>query len=132
MKKRKKLNLISIYENDDNLQADELTKGINIKGLQEKYKKNLENAQFSTKDLEKFDEENRAQIKNDLANFNVLVDDNENEEEFMKEKYQDYEKDLPQIQPKKAGNQIIIKLILSMKIFIFQSYFYLYNTQNKI
>lgn len=45
--------------------------------------------------MEKFDAENKNPIYKELANFNVLVD-NENEEEFYKEKLASYEENLPE------------------------------------
>ena len=52
----------------------ELTEGINIKSLKNKYKKNME-TEFEEKDLEAFEIENKEELYKDLENFNVFDDD---------------------------------------------------------
>ncbi|KAL4466815.1 hypothetical protein ABPG74_010412 [Tetrahymena malaccensis] len=76
------------------INEENLTEGLNVNKLKEKFKKNAQ-TEFTKKELEAFNIENKEEIYKDLSNFNVLVDD-ENEQQFMAEKYEDYEKDLPQ------------------------------------
>lgn len=59
----------------------------------------MKTVEFNEKDLELFDIENKEHIYKNLENFNILVDD-ENEKEFMKDKYDDYEGDIKE-EPKK-------------------------------
>ncbi|EAR84778.1 Utp14p (macronuclear) [Tetrahymena thermophila SB210] len=76
------------------INEENLTDGLNVNKLKEKFKKNAQ-TEFSKKELEAFNIENKEEIYKDLSNFNVLVDD-DNEQQFLAEKYEDYEKDLPQ------------------------------------
>ncbi|KAL4509994.1 hypothetical protein ABPG72_010187 [Tetrahymena utriculariae] len=76
------------------INEEKLTEGLNVNKLKEKFKKNAQ-TEFTKKELEAFNIENKEEIYKDLSNFNVLVDD-DNEQLFLAEKYQDYEKELPQ------------------------------------
>lgn len=67
-----------------------LTDGLNTNSMKERFNKNAAK-EFSKKDLDAFNIENREEIYKDLANFNILVDD-DNEEKFLGEKFEDYEK----------------------------------------
>lgn len=66
-----------------------MVENFNVKNLSEKYKKQSETTTFNKKDLELFDIENKDIIYKNMENFNILVDD-DNEKEFMKDKYDDY------------------------------------------
>lgn len=64
-KKSKKKN------NNASLDQDDLTAGLNLDGVKQKYGKANEKA-FLEGEIEKFNEENRKELYQDLSNFNVV------------------------------------------------------------
>ena len=73
---------------------DDLVAGLNFDTLKQKYNKN-NNTQFLGEQIDKFNEENKQDIYNELANFQV-VGSNIYNEDFDEEKGKLYEDELPE------------------------------------
>jgi hypothetical protein len=58
-------------KNNSSLDKDDLTAGLNLDGVKQKYGKANEKA-FLEGEIEKFNEENRKELYQDLSNFNVV------------------------------------------------------------
>ncbi|KAM3139952.1 hypothetical protein pb186bvf_007983 [Paramecium bursaria] len=79
-----------------------LIDGLNIKNLKAKYEKKLDK-NLVTKDLKKLHLTDDEIIKTNLENFNLAIDENENEEAFIDDKIKDYEEQVPKEQQPLKG-----------------------------
>ncbi|CAD8072335.1 unnamed protein product [Paramecium primaurelia] len=72
----------------------QLIEGLNIKNIKQKYEKQV-NQKLTNQDLKKLQSDPDELLQQNLANFNLVLDEDENENAFIDEKIKDMEEELP-------------------------------------
>ncbi|CAD8209968.1 unnamed protein product [Paramecium octaurelia] len=72
----------------------QLIEGLNIKNIKQKYEKQV-NQKLTKQDLKKLQSDPDELLQQNLANFNLVLDEDENENAFIDEKIKDMEEELP-------------------------------------
>ncbi|CAD8121968.1 unnamed protein product [Paramecium sonneborni] len=72
----------------------QLIEGLNIKNIKQKYEKQV-NKKLSNKELKQLQQDPDELLQQNLANFNLVLDEDENENAFIDEKIKDMEEELP-------------------------------------
>ncbi|CAD8210169.1 unnamed protein product [Paramecium pentaurelia] len=72
----------------------QLIEGLNIKNIKQKYEKQV-NSKLTNQDLKKLQSDPDELLQQNLANFNLVLDEDENENAFIDEKIKDMEEELP-------------------------------------